>query len=85
MEPNREIDVARNVGLGDVTWFSQVGYGGGAGCGVVGPGRDGGRDRTVLGRGRVAGAQARRPDEPAVGAGARPASPTAASGRGRSA
>src|SRR3954464_9753756 len=36
MEPNREIDVARNVGLGDVTWFSQVGYGGGAGCGVVG-------------------------------------------------
>ena len=36
MEPNREVDVARNVGLGDVTWFSQVGYGGGAGCGVVG-------------------------------------------------
>ena len=24
------------VGLGDITWFSQVGYGGGAGCGVVG-------------------------------------------------
>ena len=21
MEPNREVDVARNVGLGDVTWF----------------------------------------------------------------
>jgi acetyl-CoA acetyltransferase len=36
MEPNREVDVARSVGLGDVTWFSQVGYGGGAGCGVVG-------------------------------------------------
>jgi acetyl-CoA acetyltransferase len=36
MEPNREVDVARNVGFGDVTWFSQVGYGGGAGCGVVG-------------------------------------------------
>jgi acetyl-CoA acetyltransferase len=36
MEPNREVDVARNVGLGDITWFSQVGYGGGAGCGVVG-------------------------------------------------
>ena len=35
MEPNREVDVARNVGLGDITWFSQVGYGGGAGCGVV--------------------------------------------------
>ncbi len=35
MEPNREVDVAKNVGLGDITWFSQVGYGGGAGCGVV--------------------------------------------------
>ncbi len=35
MEPNREVDVARNVGLGDITYFSQVGYGGGAGCGVV--------------------------------------------------
>ena len=30
-----EVDVARNVGLGDISWFSQVGYGGGAGCGVV--------------------------------------------------
>jgi acetyl-CoA acetyltransferase len=36
MEPNREIEVARNVGLGDITFFSQVGYGGGAACGVVG-------------------------------------------------
>jgi acetyl-CoA acetyltransferase len=36
MEQNREVDVARNVGLGDVTYFSQVGFGGGAGCGVVG-------------------------------------------------
>jgi acetyl-CoA acetyltransferase len=35
MEPNREVEVARSVGLGDITWFSQVGYGGGAGCGVV--------------------------------------------------
>jgi acetyl-CoA acetyltransferase len=35
MEPNREVDVARNVGLGDITFFSQVGYGGGAGCGVA--------------------------------------------------
>jgi acetyl-CoA acetyltransferase len=35
MEPNREVDVARNVGFGDITYFSQVGYGGGAGCGVV--------------------------------------------------
>ena len=36
MEDGREVDVARNVGLGDVTFFSQVGYGGGAGCGVAG-------------------------------------------------
>src|SRR5204863_4214677 len=36
MEPNREVDVAKNVGLGDITFFSQVGFGGGAGCGVVG-------------------------------------------------
>jgi acetyl-CoA acetyltransferase len=36
MEQNREVDVARNVGMGDITWFSQVGFGGGAGCGVVG-------------------------------------------------
>ena len=35
MEPNREVEVARSVGLGDITWFSQVGYGGGAGCGVI--------------------------------------------------
>ncbi|GIU89735.1 MAG: lipid-transfer protein [Acidimicrobiia bacterium] len=36
MEADREVDVARNVGLGDITFFAQVGYGGGAGCGVVG-------------------------------------------------
>ncbi len=36
MESGREVDVARNVGLGDITYFSEVGYGGGAGCGVVG-------------------------------------------------
>jgi acetyl-CoA acetyltransferase len=31
-----EVEVARNLGMGDVTWFSQVGYGGGAACAVVG-------------------------------------------------
>jgi len=36
MEEGREVEVARNVGLGDVTYFSETGYGGGAGCGVVG-------------------------------------------------
>ena len=36
LEGMREVEVARNVGLGDVTFFSQVCYGGGAGCGTVG-------------------------------------------------
>src|SRR5260370_24436739 len=37
MEEGREVDVARNLGLGDITFFSEVGYGGAAGCGGVGP------------------------------------------------
>ncbi|HXW35111.1 MAG TPA: lipid-transfer protein [Acidimicrobiales bacterium] len=36
MEATEEVDIARNIGCGDVTFFSQIGYGGGAGCGVVG-------------------------------------------------
>jgi acetyl-CoA acetyltransferase len=36
MEQNVEVEVARSVGTGDITWFSQIGFGGGAGCGVVG-------------------------------------------------
>ena len=36
LETTDEVEVARNVGLGDITWFSQVGYGGGAGCATVG-------------------------------------------------
>ena len=36
MEQNVEVEVARNLGMGDITWFSQVGFGGGAACGVVG-------------------------------------------------
>lgn len=36
MEEGREVEVARNVGLGDVTYFGEIGYGGGAGCGVLG-------------------------------------------------
>src|ERR671911_1058842 len=35
MEDGREVEVARNVGLGDITFFSQIGYGGGGGCGGV--------------------------------------------------
>ncbi|MEY2452456.1 MAG: hypothetical protein QOD92_2030 [Acidimicrobiaceae bacterium] len=36
LETTEEVEIARNLGLGDITFFSQVGYGGGAGCGVVG-------------------------------------------------
>ncbi len=36
LETTEEIDIARNLGTGDITYFSQVGYGGGAGCAVVG-------------------------------------------------
>jgi acetyl-CoA acetyltransferase len=36
LEQTEEIEIARNLGTGDISWFSQVGYGGGAGCGVVG-------------------------------------------------
>ena len=36
MEQNIEVEVARSVGLGDVSFFAQVGYGGGAGCATVG-------------------------------------------------
>src|ERR1700741_4132563 len=36
LETTEEVDIARDLGLGDVTFFSQVGYGGGAGCATVG-------------------------------------------------
>jgi acetyl-CoA acetyltransferase len=36
MENGREVEVARNVGLGDITYFGEIGYGGGAGCATVG-------------------------------------------------
>ncbi len=36
MENGREVEVARNVGLGEITYFGEIGYGGGAGCGAVG-------------------------------------------------
>ena len=31
MEATDEVEIAKNLGAGDVTFFSQVGYGGGAG------------------------------------------------------
>jgi acetyl-CoA acetyltransferase len=36
MENGREVDLARSVGLGDITYFGEIGYGGGAACGTVG-------------------------------------------------
>ncbi len=36
MEDTSEMELARTVGLGEIHYFSQVGYGGGAGCGAVG-------------------------------------------------
>ena len=35
MEGNPEIQVARSCGIGDLTFFSRVGYGGGAACATV--------------------------------------------------
>ena len=36
MENNDEVEIAKNIGAGDLTFFSQIGFGGGAGPGVVG-------------------------------------------------
>jgi acetyl-CoA acetyltransferase len=36
MQQNNDFELARSVGLGDLRFFAQVGYGGGAGCGTVG-------------------------------------------------
>ncbi|MEB8339588.1 lipid-transfer protein [Streptomyces endophyticus] len=34
-ETNSEIHLARNLGMGELTFFSRIGYGGGAGCATV--------------------------------------------------
>ncbi|MCH2170154.1 lipid-transfer protein [Myxococcota bacterium] len=36
METTSEVDIAKNMGAGDINFFGQVGYGGGAGPGCVG-------------------------------------------------
>ncbi len=36
MESTDEVEIAKNIGAGDVTFFSQVGYGGGAGPATLG-------------------------------------------------
>ncbi len=36
MEATDEVEIAKNIGAGDVTFFAQVGFGGGGGCATVG-------------------------------------------------
>ncbi len=35
-EATDEVAIARSIGAGELTWFGQVGYGGGAGCATIG-------------------------------------------------
>ena len=50
LDTSDDIEVARAVGIGDLTFFSRVPHGGGAATGVAAPGGDGGRDRHRRGR-----------------------------------
>jgi acetyl-CoA acetyltransferase len=65
LETTEEIEIARNLGLGDITYFGQVGYGGGAGCAVVGQAAmavaTGQCDVAVAWRSRKRGSAASRP------------------------
>jgi len=65
LEATEEIEIARNLGLGDLTYFAKVGYGGGAGCGVVGQAAmavaSGQCNVAVAWRSRKRGAAASRP------------------------
>lgn len=36
LETSSEVDIARNLGTGDITFFGEIGYGGGGGCATVG-------------------------------------------------
>lgn len=65
MEDGREVQVARNLGMEDVTFYGQVGYGGGAGPGVLGLAALGVANRqcevAVAWRARKRGARTSRP------------------------
>jgi acetyl-CoA acetyltransferase len=65
METTDEVTMAKNIGAGDVTYFSQVGYGGGAGCATVGHAAmaiaTGQADVVVAWRSRKRGARTSRP------------------------
>jgi acetyl-CoA acetyltransferase len=65
METTEEVELAKSIGAGDVTFFSQVGYGGGAGCATIGHAAmaiaTGQADVVVAWRSRKRGAARSRP------------------------
>ena len=65
LDNNEEMEVARSVGIQDLSMFARIAYGGGAAAGDRDAGRDGGRDR------RRRGGRLLPRDERAVGAAVR--------------
>jgi acetyl-CoA acetyltransferase len=65
MEATDEVTLAKTIGAGDITYFSQVGYGGGAGCATIGHAAmaiaTGQADVVVAWRSRKRGARSSRP------------------------
>ncbi len=65
MEGTDEVSLARSIGAGDITFFAQVGYGGGAGCATIGHAAmavaTGQADVVVAWRSRKRGDRANRP------------------------
>jgi acetyl-CoA acetyltransferase len=65
METIDEVTMAKNIGAGDITFFSKVGYGGGAGCATIGHAAmaiaTGQADVVVAWRSRKRGARTSRP------------------------
>ena len=65
METTDEVTLAKSLGFGDITYFSQVGYGGGAGCATIGHAAmaiaTGQADVVVAWRSRKRGARTSRP------------------------
>jgi acetyl-CoA acetyltransferase len=65
METTDEVTMAKNIGAGDITFFSKVGYGGGAGCATIGHAAmaiaTGQADVVVAWRSRKRGARSSRP------------------------
>jgi acetyl-CoA acetyltransferase len=65
MESTDEVTLAKTIGAGDITYFSQVGFGGGAGCATIGHAAmaiaTGQADVVVAWRSRKRGARDSRP------------------------